>query len=178
MGGQCSAISESRAQLCVIVSWEDNCHHSKCPLLPFSPLSFQCWTWNLKSGISLWSAGVSCAGCGPFQLLVQPQPSHCQGSRRREKQPWMCQHYSAISKTSQNCQHDFQPKFKTWSMTATVKNTYSTPVKTSSHSKKWIKVDYLCLITLRVLTIKTISKTLLKTQIFIFNEIILGFSIF
>jgi len=33
-------------------------------------------------GISLWSAGVSCPGCAPSQLLVCPPPPRCQGGVR------------------------------------------------------------------------------------------------
>ena len=37
---------ESRAPACLMVTWEDKCHHSKRPCVLSSFLSFTCWTWH------------------------------------------------------------------------------------------------------------------------------------
>lgn len=47
-----------------------------------TPPSFTVQRNILWYGISPESAGISCPGCIPSQLLVRPQPTHWQGSMR------------------------------------------------------------------------------------------------
>ena len=67
-----SHLQESGAPPCVMVTWEDKCHHSKHSSLPPALYAEHDVIW---CGIILQSVGVSCPGCVPSQLLVYPQPT-------------------------------------------------------------------------------------------------------
>lgn len=60
-----------------------------------SMLNMRCYSLGCPLD-QLWSA----VPADPSQLLVHPQPCHCQGSRRRKKQPWLC-----LSTTQQYLRH-------------------------------------------------------------------------
>ena len=69
-----SDLQESRAPSRVVITWEDKCYNSEPPLSSFFPRLYMLSVTSYSVGyISLWSAGVSCPGCVPPQLLVRPQ---------------------------------------------------------------------------------------------------------
>ena len=55
------------------------------PPSSFSPQSLLLEHDAIRHGTSPWSAGVSCPGCVPSQLLVHPQPAHWQSGGRSSK---------------------------------------------------------------------------------------------
>ena len=59
---------------------------------------------------SLWSAGVSCPGCAPSQLLLHPQSACWWGGLRVGKTLALCRYCSAMTETSRCHQCCFQLK--------------------------------------------------------------------
>lgn len=76
---------------------------SASPALLLPPILYG----TIWSGVSLGSAGVSCASPVSSQFLVHPQPLPGVGQKRP-----VCQRCSAVRKTSLNYQHCFQQKSK------------------------------------------------------------------
>lgn len=67
----------------------------------------------IQYGISLWSVGVSCAGCVPSHLLVHSQLT-CWASSVRNRRFWCCViTASATAEVSRYYQHYFCHKCKT-----------------------------------------------------------------
>ena len=83
-------LQESRAPRWITVTWEDKCHHSEHPPLPFYSPSFTCWAWcHMVWDIPLVSWGqlsqlyflpYSCAP--PAYSLVSWY--------EKQKRPWLC----------------------------------------------------------------------------------------
>jgi len=81
-----SYLQESKAPSCVMVTWEDKTQSLQmcAPLLSSRP-SFICWAWCPMHMTSLWSAGIRCPSCVPFQHPVHPQPTCCWSGARSTK---------------------------------------------------------------------------------------------
>lgn len=58
----------------VMLTWVDECHHSKHPPTLLLPSALGANTDTIWCGISPGSLGVSCPSCDPSQILVHPSP--------------------------------------------------------------------------------------------------------